>query len=58
MAKLRHIALAVPDPEKAAKAQDYLNRYFEKLEIRVFWGTCEQFVAELRKRWEAAKDAK
>lgn len=46
------------DPQKAARAQDYLSRYFEELEISVFWGTCEQFVAELRKRWEAAKDAK
>jgi SIR2-like domain len=47
------------DAEKAAKARDYLSRYFDKsLEIIVFWGTCEQFVAELRKRWEAARDAK
>jgi hypothetical protein len=46
------------DAEKAARAQDYLNRYFGGLNIGMFWGTCEQFVAELRKRWEATKDAK
>jgi hypothetical protein len=45
------------DAQKAARVQDYLSRYFEELEISVFWGTCEQFVAELRKRWEAARDA-
>jgi hypothetical protein len=49
--------IAGADPEKAARAQDYLSRYFEELKIDVFWGTCQQFVAELRKRWEAAKDA-
>jgi len=46
------------DAEKAARAQDYLNRYFGGLNIGMFWGTCEQFVAELRTRWEAAKVAK
>lgn len=46
------------DAQKATRVQDYLNRYFEELEISVFWGTCKQFVAELRKRWEAARDAK
>jgi SIR2-like domain len=43
------------DAEKAARAQDYLDRYFGDLNIGMFWGTCEEFVAELRKRWEAAK---
>ncbi|HEU0209626.1 MAG TPA: SIR2 family protein [Candidatus Udaeobacter sp.] len=46
------------DAEKAARAQNYLNSYFAVLNIDMFWGTCEQFVAELRRRWEAAKDAK
>jgi hypothetical protein len=46
------------DPKLKAKAQDYLNRYFEELKIGVYWGTCEQFVAALRSRWDAAKNAK
>lgn len=34
------------------KAQEYLNEYFGKLEISVFWGTCREFAAELRRRWK------
>lgn len=44
-------------PERKEKAQEYLNSYFGKLQIQVFWGTCEEFIAELRTRWNAAKDA-
>ncbi|TEU14703.1 MAG: SIR2 family protein [Anaerolineales bacterium] len=39
-------------PEKE-KAQEYLDRYFGELKIRVYWGTCREFAKELRKRWEA-----
>jgi hypothetical protein len=35
------------------KAQEYLDRYFDELKIRVYWGTCHEFAEELRKRWEA-----
>jgi hypothetical protein len=34
------------------KAQKYLDRYFGELKIRVYWGTCREFAAELRSRWE------
>lgn len=44
-------------PERKEKAQEYLNSYFGKLQIQVYWGTCADFIAELRKRWEASKDA-
>jgi hypothetical protein len=37
--------------EQQDKAQQYLTRYFDKLDIRVYWGTCRDFAAELRKRW-------
>jgi hypothetical protein len=37
--------------EQKAQAQDYLDRYFEKLDTRIYWGTCREFAAELRKRW-------
>ncbi len=36
-----------------ARAQEYLDHYFGELKIRVYWGTCREFTAELRKRWEA-----
>jgi hypothetical protein len=34
------------------KAQEYFDSYFEKHEIRMYWGTCRDFAAELKKRWE------
>jgi len=40
------------DTEKG-EAQVYLDRYFDKREIRMYWGTCREFAAELRRRWEA-----
>ncbi len=43
--------------EQKAKAQEYLDRYFEELKIRVYWGTCREFAAELRKRWETFSHA-
>jgi hypothetical protein len=39
-------------PEQKQKAQEYLDRYFEKLVTRVYWGTCREFAAELKKRWD------
>jgi hypothetical protein len=38
------------DPEKAV---DYLNSYFDNFRIRVFWGDCKKFTAELWSRWQA-----
>lgn len=35
------------------KAQKYLNRYFGDQKIRVYWGNCREFAADLRTRWEA-----
>jgi len=32
------------------KAQEYLDKYYENLNIRVYWGTVREFVAELNKR--------
>jgi len=40
-------------PEERAKVRDYLNSYFDKYQIKVYWGTCREFVATLRKKWEA-----
>lgn len=37
--------------EQQDKAQQYLIKYFDKLDIRIYWGTCREFTTELRKRW-------
>jgi hypothetical protein len=38
--------------EQLEKAQEYLVKYFDDLRIRVYWGTCQEFVTELRHRWK------
>lgn len=44
--------------QQIEKATKYLNLYFQKLDTRVYWGTCHEFVSELRERWEASDYAK
>lgn len=46
--------------EQREKATDYLNTYFERqiYRTRVYWGSCHEFVEELRDRWEASNYAK
>ncbi|MGE5860619.1 MAG: SIR2 family NAD-dependent protein deacylase [Ignavibacteria bacterium] len=34
------------------KAQAYLDKYFQKIDIKVFWGKSNEFTKELRSRWE------
>lgn len=38
------------DTKRAANAARYLNTYFGTRNIKVYWGTCQEFVAELRRR--------
>jgi hypothetical protein len=40
---------------KKEKALEYLDKYFSKLETRVYWGTSQEFTAELGQRWEEFK---
>jgi hypothetical protein len=45
----------VPDvgsEEQKEQAQKYLDKYFGHLNIRVYWGDCREFSAELKRRWE------
>ena len=35
------------------RARDYMESYFQRMNVRVFWGSAGQFMAELRRRWEA-----
>jgi hypothetical protein len=57
-ASLRRISvtvqLPIPDvPEETQKKiQSYLGKYFGRDNMRVYWGTAADFVAELRRRWE------
>jgi hypothetical protein len=42
----------VPEAKKE-KAQEYLDDYFDELDIHVYWQDCREFARELRTRWEA-----
>jgi hypothetical protein len=46
--------------EQREKAINYLNSYFDKqvYHTRIYWGSCHEFVEELRERWEASNYAK
>jgi hypothetical protein len=51
---LRRINLAIQLPHRdGPKAQEYLDRYFSKVKVRVYWGDAQQFVEELRDRWRS-----
>jgi hypothetical protein len=49
-ASLRRLSVTVQlrpgDPER-----DYLEKYFGAMNVRVYWGNANDFVAELRSRW-------
>jgi hypothetical protein len=32
-------------------AREYLDKYFGSMKVRVYWGTADEFVAELSRRW-------
>ena len=55
---LRRISLAVQLPpgevseDERANMQAYLDQYFRKMDVRVYWGNADNFVTELRERWE------
>jgi len=40
--------------EVKEKTQDYLTKYYENIDVRVYWGTARDFVKELWTRWEQA----
>lgn len=39
---------------KRAAARRYLESYFQKMRVEVYWGTAQAFLAELSERWAAA----
>jgi len=56
---LRRINVTVQLPPSTDASKDiqdlekhYLNSYFEKMDVKVYWGTAREFAGELRSRWE------
>ncbi len=51
----KSIAVLVPpraDEPGSASVQSYMERYYDEMDIRIFWGTAREFSAELRRRWQ------
>jgi len=40
--------------EQIQEAKNFLNLFFEKQDTKVYWGSCQEFVEELRDRWEGS----
>lgn len=56
-----HVAVQVEDtPEDPARQREmvqYLERYFSRSKIDVYWGSTQQFVADLHARWQEYRTA-
>jgi hypothetical protein len=47
---LRYLSVTVQLPDRDV-TRDYLDRYFGRIDVRVYWGTAQQFASDLRERW-------
>jgi hypothetical protein len=47
---LRRLSVTVQLRETKPEAQEYLDKYFNAMNLRVYWGKAEEFVKELRAR--------
>ncbi|SRR6266487_3254088 len=55
------ITVQLPPSSKSSsqeQVQGYLDDYFEKDEMRVYWGTAREFAQELRTRWETFSNSR
>jgi hypothetical protein len=50
---LRRDSVAVQLPKGDEYQEEYLNKYFADMNIKVFWGNSDDFLKELKSRWEA-----
>jgi hypothetical protein len=54
---MKFMSIAVLKPpddsnQSRQKAQEYLDKYYKAMDLRVYWGTAREFASELRRRWE------
>lgn len=47
---LRRLSVTVQLPP-SDPARDYLDKYFGSMNVRVYWGTADEFITELSRRW-------
>ncbi|MBN1580025.1 MAG: SIR2 family protein, partial [Anaerolineae bacterium] len=57
--RFKHVAVQLELDDMEATdteaVQSFLQDYFQDAEINVYWGSLQQFVAELREQWEAVE---
>ena len=58
----QHIAVQLQprgneSPETLRQQQRYLEQQFHNRRVKIYWGDCARFAAELRRRWEAFSGA-
>ena len=44
-----------PDPVQEQEVIHYFQKYFANARIDVYWGSSQQFVADLYSRWQSFK---
>jgi hypothetical protein len=54
--KKPHVAVQI-DPEDGGsvdpfRARQYLERYFQDEDVNIYWGSTEEFISELWRRWQ------
>lgn len=50
---LRRTSLAVQLKKEDKRQEEYLNKYFGEMKIKVFWGNAAEFIEELNKRLDS-----
>jgi hypothetical protein len=60
LSRLNVAVMPPPDgpDETKQKMQDYLTKYYENIDVRVYWGTAREFVKDLWDRWQKSGFAK
>jgi hypothetical protein len=51
------VQLEVGESPSADRVIDYLRRYLGRFNIEIYWGSSQQFVAELHARWQEYLEA-
>jgi hypothetical protein len=52
---MRLVSIAIQTPPDKPEILRYLTQYFGSTGILVYWGTAQEFVIELDRRWKAAE---
>ena len=53
---LRRISVAVQLPPEDLEQQKYWVEYFDKMDVKIYWGDAKNFVTELRDHWRTFQD--